>query len=119
MKTSQGGMTLIERVIGVVISGILAAIANPSSRQYVIRSQRADATEGLLRLATAQEKFYLQNNRYALESERAATPPAGLGVTGTTNGWYTLSVQAPANLGVAAYGFTVPAGPVGGGPPGG
>ena len=116
MKTSQLGMTLIELMIVVVIIGILAAVAIPSYRRYVIRSQRADATEGLLKLATAQEKFYLQNNRYALESERAAAPPAGLGVTGTTNGWYTLSVQAPANLGVAADGFTVRAVPVGGGP---
>lgn len=116
MIMNQRGMTLIELIIVMVIIGILTAIAIPSYRQYVIRSQRADATEGLLKLATAQEKFYLQNNRYALEAERAAAPPAGLGITGTTNGWYTLSVQAPVELATAVNGFTVRAVPVGTGP---
>jgi len=61
----QRGMTLMEIIVVVVIVGLLAAIAVPSYRQYVIRTQRTDATVALLRLATAQEKFYLQNNTYA------------------------------------------------------
>jgi type IV pilus assembly protein PilE len=116
MKSHQHGITLIELIIVTVIIGILAAIAVPSYRQYVIRSQRTDATEALLRLATAQEKFYLQNNRYALESERATAPPDGLGIDGTEHGWYALSVTAPANLAAAADGFTVRATTVSPGP---
>jgi type IV pilus assembly protein PilE len=116
MKSHQHGVTLIELIIVIVIVGILAAIAVPSYRQYVMRSQRTDATEALLRLATAQEKFYLQNNRYALETERATAPPNGLGIAGTEHGWYTLSVTAPANLAAAADGFTVRASTVDPGP---
>jgi len=116
MQVRQQGMTLIELIVVVVIIGILAAVAVPSYRNYVIRSQRTDATKALLRLATAQEKFYLQNNRYALESERATAPPDGLGIAATENGWYTLSVVAPANLAAAADGFTIRAVPVSPGP---
>jgi type IV pilus assembly protein PilE len=91
---AQAGFTLIELMIALVVVAILAAVAVPSYRQYVIRSQRTDATESLLRLATAQEKFYLQNNRYADNDEMDDAPPAGLGITGSGNGWYTLSVVA-------------------------
>jgi type IV pilus assembly protein PilE len=116
MRYKQRGVTLIELIIVIVIIAILAAVAVPSYRQYVLRSQRTDATEALLRLATAQEKFYLQNNRYALEAERAAAPPGGLGIAGTEHGWYALSVTAPANLAASADGFTVRATTVNPGP---
>lgn len=106
----QAGFTLIELMIALVVVAILAAVAVPSYRQNVTRSQRTDATESLLRLATAQEKFYLQNNRYADNDEMDDAPPAGLGITGSGNGWYTLSVVA-----ADATTFTVRAVPAAGG----
>lgn len=109
MRT-QSGVTLLELMIVLVIVAILAAVAVPSYRQYVVRSQRTDATEALLRLATAQEKFYLQNNRYATNAEMDDAPPAGLGITGSTNGWYTLSV-----VNADETSFTVRAVPTAGG----
>lgn len=111
MTKTQAGMTLIELIVVMVIIGILAAIAIPSYRQYVIRSQRVDATSGLLRLATAQEKFYLQNNTYATQAQIATAPPGGLGIAGTEHGWYTLAITAS-----SAAGFTATAVPVAGGP---
>jgi len=114
MTKTQTGVTLIELVIVMVIIGILAAIAVPSYRQYVIRSQRVDATSALLRLATAQEKFYLQNNRYATNAERVTAPPAGLGIPGTEHGWYTLATACV--VAGCASGFTATAVPVAGGP---
>lgn len=111
MIKTQTGVTLIELVVVMVIIGILAAIAIPSYRQYVIRSQRVDATAGLLRLATAQEKFYLQNNTYATQAQIAVAPPAGLGIAGTEHGWYTLTITDS-----SAAGFTATAVPVAGGP---
>ena len=64
MLKHERGVTLLELMAVVVIVGILAAIAVPSYRNYVMRAQRTDATAALLRVAAAQEKFYLQNNTY-------------------------------------------------------
>lgn len=96
------GITLIELMIVVVIVGILASIAVPSYRSYVMRTNRTDATAALLRVAAAQEKFYLQNNTYA--NNLTANPPTGLGIQGTERGYYTLSLS-----GVSATGFTATA----------
>jgi type IV pilus assembly protein PilE len=105
------GVTLIELMIVIVVIGILASIAVPSYRNYVTRAQRTDAMSALLRVAAAQEKFYLQNNTYASTALLDDAPPAGLGINGTENGWYTLAITG-ADLTRA---FTVTATPVGGG----
>lgn len=59
------GVTLLELMIVVVIVGILAAIAYPSYRQQVQRAKRSEAMSALLRIATEQERYYLNNNEYA------------------------------------------------------
>ena len=102
------GVTLIELMI---VIGILASIAVPSYRNYVTRAQRTDAMSALLRVAAAQEKFYLQNNTYADDDALADAPPAGLGIAATENGWYDLAITS-ADL---TRGFTVTATPVSGG----
>ena len=91
MRNKMRGMTLIELVIVVAIIALLATIAIPSYRQFLLRSHRAEAKSALLNLAAAQEKFYLQNNTYT--EELADAPPAGLGLTATTvNGHYTVAI---------------------------
>lgn len=98
------GMTLIELMIVVAIIAIIASIAIPSYRNYVIRSQRTDATTALLRLAAAQEKFYLQNNTYT-------TNETLVGGATSERGWYAIDVTA-AN----ATAFSATATPVAGEP---
>jgi type IV pilus assembly protein PilE len=85
------GVTLIELMTVVVVVAILAAIAIPSYRQYLLRSNRTEAKAALLQLQTAQEKFYLQRN--AFTADVTGAPPAGLGLTGVTEtGKYAISV---------------------------
>lgn len=85
------GVTLVELMIVIVVIGILAAIAVPGYRRYLIRSQRSEAKIGLMQLQTAQEKFYLQNNAYTTNITGA--PPAGLGLQNVTEtGKYDLAV---------------------------
>jgi type IV pilus assembly protein PilE len=109
----QRGVTLIELIVVVVIVGILAAIAVPSYRQYVVRSQRADGTAALLALATAQEKFYLQCNTYATDFGPANDCADGEVAFDDTSerGWYTLSIENASDTD-----FTVRAEPDTGGP---
>ena len=113
MKRFVAGVTLLELMVVVAIVAILAAIAIPNYRSYVLRTNRVDATAALLRLASAQEKFYLQTNTYAAEAQRVANPPNGLGIAATEHGWYTLSIEAPA-VGDYTTGYVARATVVGG-----
>jgi type IV pilus assembly protein PilE len=97
-SAGERGVTLIELIIVIVVVGVLAAIAIPSYRQYVLRTHRTEAKTALLNLAAAQEKFYLQNNTYATDDLLETAPPAGLGLSATTeNGWYTIVIADGAN----------------------
>ena len=87
----MSGFTLVELMIAIVIVAILSAIAIPGYRSYVQRAQRAEATTALLRIQGAQEKFFVQYNRYA--AALAPAVPAGLGTPTTTEtGLYTLAL---------------------------
>jgi type IV pilus assembly protein PilE len=90
----QRGVTLIELVVVMIIVGILAAVAIPSYRNYVMRSQRSDAKDALLALATQQEKHYLQCNSYATTIGAATNCAAGQlqGAAASKNGWYALDI---------------------------
>ena len=82
LRKGSRGVTLIELMIVILVISILAAIAVPSYRKYMIRSQRSEAKIALLQLQTAQEKRYLQQNSYTndVTGSVAANPP-GLGLS--------------------------------------
>jgi type IV pilus assembly protein PilE len=95
------GFTLIELLVTLVVLSIILSFAIPGYRQYVQRASRVDATSALLRISAAQEKFYVQNGRYAGDDELDDAPPAGLGIGGTEQGYYALAITP------AAEGLTV------------
>jgi type IV pilus assembly protein PilA len=66
MRRGQKGFTLIELMIVIAIIGILAAIAIPQFAAYRKRAQDSAAKSALKNLATAQENYYVQNNRYTM-----------------------------------------------------
>ena len=125
-RGASRGVTLIELIVVMVVIGILAAVAVPSYRQYVVRSHRVEATSALLNIAAAQEKFYLQCNRYTTNltgpidgtcGTVGAPGTRGLGFTDfdsaragvqTENGWYTLTIPT-----ATAAAFTLSAAAVG------
>ncbi len=61
----QIGFTLIELMVTVSIVAILAAIAYPSYRDYVIRGQLVSATSGLSALQANMERYFQDNRTYA------------------------------------------------------
>lgn len=88
-----------------VVMSILAIVSVASYRGYVQRAHRVDATSALLRISAAEERFFLQNNRYATTAaELTAAPPAGLGIDTTMSDLYDLSL-APDPGGGAAVGY--------------
>jgi type IV pilus assembly protein PilE len=96
-------MTLVELLVVVAIAAILAFAAVPSYRTYAMRAHRVEAATGLLALSAAQEKFYLQNNRYS--TELADAPPDGLGMQAVTeSGYYDIEIDS-----ADAAGFTATA----------
>lgn len=100
----SSGFTLIELMIVMVIMAILASASIAGYRQYIRRANRVDASAALLRLSAAEERFYLQNNRYATTADELSDPPpGGLGISGTERGLYDLSVEAAADGAIVGY----------------
>jgi type IV pilus assembly protein PilE len=64
MRKRQRGVTLIELVTVMVIVAILAAMAIPGYRQYIIRANRTDAKTALLNTSAALERCYTRFSTY-------------------------------------------------------
>lgn len=95
-------MTLIELMVVMAVVAILGSIAVSSYRAQMMRSNRAEAKSALLQVQVAQEKFFLQNNRYAQNNaEMVAAPsasPPGLGLPATTpHDYYTIELNGTAS----------------------
>ena len=103
------GATLLELVITLAIVGLLVTIAQFTWQIHSMRIRRSDATNGLLMLAAAQEAFYLEAGRYA--SSVRDSPPIGLGMRGTENGWYRLRVLSAGTDGYTAIATPAPGSP--------
>jgi prepilin-type N-terminal cleavage/methylation domain-containing protein len=86
------GFTLIELMITVAIIAILAAIAYPSYRNYVIRGQLVDATTGLASVRANMERFYQDNRSY--QTVGAFNPPCNT-VTPIISGKFSITCTSP------------------------
>ena len=62
---SERGFTLIEIMIVVAIIAVLAAFALPQYRDYVLRGQLVEASNGLSALRANMERYYQDNRTYA------------------------------------------------------
>jgi len=72
------GFTLIEVMITVAIVAILASIALPNYRDYVLRGQLVDGTNGLSTMRATLERYFQDNRTY--ESVGAFTSPCDAAV---------------------------------------
>jgi type IV pilus assembly protein PilE len=68
MKANKG-FTLIELMIVVVVIAILASIAIPSYREYVLRSNRRAAQAAMLELVTRQHQLFAANREFGDEAD--------------------------------------------------
>lgn len=118
---AASGFTLLELTIAVAIIAILAAIAVPSYRTYVVRTNRAAAEACLSQYASYMERFYATNLQY---NRIPANPGAATGtanpLVGTTPS-LTLDCAGPSQTGnnytiivpaASATGYTIQATPI-------
>ncbi len=104
MKIRQTGVTLIELMVVVVIISILAAIAFPSYREQVRRSNRTEAKVAIQQRAQALEKCFTRYMDYTNAACDGAAAAAN-----TPEGHYNVTVARP-----TALTFTITATPLGG-----
>jgi type IV pilus assembly protein PilE len=64
MGRKAWGFTLIELMIAVAVVGILAAIALPSYRSHVIKSNRRAIQAQMMDLASREQQYLLSNRAY-------------------------------------------------------
>lgn len=108
MKT-QSGFTLIEIMITVMIVGIIAMVALPSYRDYVVRGKIPDATSSLAAKRVQAEQFFQDNRTYvgapACTADTASSQFFDFSCTGVTASAYTL--QAVGKNSMAGFTYTV------------
>jgi type IV pilus assembly protein PilE len=81
------GTTLMEIMIVLVLIGILTAIAYPNYRQFSARAERTATQALLLEIASRQERFYLNANRFGTLTELGYADPLL-----TDRGSYTVTI---------------------------
>ena len=84
------GLTLIELMIVLVITAILAAVAYPSYLQMLYKSRRADAMAGLGTIQQAQERYRSNSAIY----QATLADLVGAASTTSPSGYYTLTIVA-------------------------
>ncbi|MXR37944.1 type IV pilin protein [Craterilacuibacter sinensis] len=57
MRPFHAGFSLVELMSALLVMAILATVAYPAYRDYVLQARRADGRTALLGLALAQERF--------------------------------------------------------------
>lgn len=113
IKRSQGGFTLIELMMVVVIVAILLAVALPAYQNQMIKGRRAAAQSEMMEIANKQQQFLLANRAYAtivtpqkdrmpelsytLPDEVKANYTIGITVDNTALPTYTLEFTAIGN----------------------
>ena len=116
MKSRNEGFTIIEIMIVIAVVAILAAIAIPSYRDYILRGKLVDAHNALSDFRVRQEQFYQDNRRYdgaGLGGCGAATPTSkyftfGCVPDGTTpSQTYVATATGIAAQGTGGFAFTI------------
>jgi type IV pilus assembly protein PilE len=104
------GFTLTEILTALVVLAVLSAIAVVMWRSNALRERRGDAIQALLDLQAAQDQYFGEHARYASETQLAARPPAGLGISPRSrHGYYAISVRnSEDNLGYWATARAIP-----------
>ena len=95
----HGGFTLIELMIVVAIAAILASVALPMYRTYIMRGRIIDATSKLSDFRVRMEQYFMDNRTYASGGNCGVPNP-----TDTSDAAFTIACT-----GASATAYTVKA----------
>lgn len=95
----DGGFTLTELLVVMVIGAVLVSIAIPAYTSQVQKSRRTDARTAVLDLASREERFYSTNTAYTIDPTQVGYAPIGSGAVFpqnvTPNNYYQITVVVP------------------------
>ncbi len=97
--SKNSGFTLIELMIVVAVIGIIASVAYPAYRNYILEARRADVQGLMLEVQINEERYRGYNNEYATAASLAAA-----GMTVPTNDYYDVTIGS---TGTSTYTITV------------
>ncbi|MDR2011986.1 MAG: type IV pilin protein [Rhodanobacter sp.] len=95
------GFTLIELMIVLAIIAILSIIVYPNYTRHVQRTRRADGHEMLMRIASAEERYYTTFNRYT-----TTLSDLGFGSGLSESGYYVITVDQGSTRDMRSYALT-------------
>ena len=104
------GFSLIELIVAMLITAILASIAIPAYSSYVRKSRRTEAKTAVLDLASLEERFFSVNNTYTTDSASLGYPAGNNWPYTLASGYYTIASPAitpPSTTGPATFTLTV------------
>lgn len=86
------GITLIELMTVLIVLTLLITIGIPNYFEFSARAKRTEARAALLKIATNQEREYLQHNSYTPNMQRLGFKNTGCNTSGS--GAYRICVHA-------------------------
>jgi type IV pilus assembly protein PilE len=89
-KRTQTGVTLIELMVTIAILAVIASIAIPAYRGYIITAQKGECLHEVAAIQLALEEYYLENNTYYSGSLNYSSTT----LITNSDGYYTNSTTA-------------------------
>ena len=107
----QGGFTLIELMIAVVILAILGAVAIPSYQSHLAKGRRGAAQAFMMDVASKEKQYLLDARAYLAVTDTTGLNTLGASIPSEVSSYYTVTVSTAS----APPTFTVTATPISGG----